>query len=67
MADTHCLCFSPDGTLLAVVEDETYVRLWDLRLLREELAKLKLDLDLPPYLPAAKTKPPPLRSCSPPS
>ena len=52
------LCFSPDGTLLAVVEDEARVRLWDLRLLRQELAKLNLDWDLPPY-PSAPNAPTP--------
>jgi len=56
------LCFSPDGALLAVVEDERRVRLWDLRRLRAELTKLTLDWDLPPY-PAVKiaASVPPLR------
>lgn len=46
------LCFSPDGELLVVAESQTRVRIWDLRLLREELAKLSLDWELPPYPPA---------------
>jgi WD40 repeat protein len=51
------LCFSPDGTRLAVVEDERRVRLWDLRRLRQELAALQLDWDLPPYPPAPEAGP----------
>jgi serine/threonine protein kinase/WD40 repeat protein len=43
------LTFSPDGTQLAVAEGLSAVRLWDLRYIREELAKMHLDWDLPPY------------------
>jgi WD40 repeat protein len=55
------LCFSPDGVLLAVAEEQTRVRLWDLRAVREELAKMNLDWDLPPYAPAPKTNSPAVR------
>jgi WD40 repeat protein len=43
------LCFSPDSTLFVVGEHGTTVRVWDLRLVREQLAKLNLDWELPPY------------------
>lgn len=33
------LCFSPDGTLLVVAEQAGIVRVWDLRCLREGLAR----------------------------
>jgi serine/threonine protein kinase/WD40 repeat protein len=42
------LSFSPDGTRLAALDAGCRVYLWDLRLLREELNKLKLDWDVPP-------------------
>jgi WD40 repeat protein len=47
--------FSPDGTQLAVVQYDQQVQLWDLRLLRQELAQMHLDWDLPPYPPVDKT------------
>ena len=43
--------FSPDGSHLAVVQWDQQVRLWDLRLIRQELAQMNLDWDLPPYPP----------------
>jgi hypothetical protein len=44
--------FSPDGSRLIVTGIEGLaVRVWDLRVLREELAKMDLDWDLPPYPP----------------
>jgi len=46
------LAFSPDGTTLAVMQRDSVVQLWDLRYLRQELAALNLDWDLPPYAPA---------------
>ena len=43
------LCFSPDGALLAVAEilprDKGLVRLWDLRLIRQQLVAMNLDWD----------------------
>lgn len=44
--------FSPDGSQLAVVQFDQQVQLWDLRLIRQELAQMNLDWDLPPYPPA---------------
>jgi eukaryotic-like serine/threonine-protein kinase len=46
------LCFSPDGTRLAVVLANQLVEVWDLRLTRARLAEMGLDWDAPPY-PAA--------------
>jgi hypothetical protein len=43
--------FSPDGTRLAAMEMNQQVQLWDLRLLRQDLAQMNLDWDLPPYPP----------------
>jgi len=47
--------FSPDGSQLAVVQNDQQVLLWDLRLIRQELAQMHLDWDLPPYPPVART------------
>jgi tetratricopeptide (TPR) repeat protein len=55
-------CFSPDGSQLV-----TYARgagafhVWDLRLIRGQLADLGLDWDLPPYPPAPSEIVKPLR------
>jgi WD40 repeat protein len=46
-----CLSFSPDGTRLAVCEGQNALRLWDLRAIREQLAQMRRDWDLPPYPP----------------
>jgi eukaryotic-like serine/threonine-protein kinase len=46
------LQFSPDGSQLAAVQFDQQVQLWDLRLIRQELAAMHLDWDLPPYPPA---------------
>jgi serine/threonine protein kinase/WD40 repeat protein len=43
------LSFSPDGTQLAVCEGKNALHLWDLRTIRQELAQMHLDWDLPPY------------------
>jgi serine/threonine protein kinase/WD40 repeat protein len=48
-------CFTPDGTRLIAIGVETQaLHLWDLRAVREQLAKLDLDWELPPYPPAAQ-------------
>jgi WD40 repeat protein len=39
----YCLAFSPDGSQLAVGGFTPVIYLWDLRLIRQELAALKLD------------------------
>jgi WD40 repeat protein len=50
-------CFTPDGTRLIAVGVETQaLHVWDLRAVREQLAVLGLDGDLPPYPPAAPEK-----------
>jgi len=54
------LCFSPDGTLLAAASENHTIEVWDLRLMRQRLAEMGLDWDLPPYPP-----PPPAVSPSP--
>ena len=43
------LSLSPDGTRLAATTDYNVVALWDLRRLRQELAALDLDWEMPPY------------------
>jgi len=43
------LSFSPDGRLLAAATDRQVVQVWDLALLREELASLGLDQHWPNY------------------
>jgi len=56
------LCFSPDGTQLAVACGTEGLRVWDLRRVRDGLAAMQLDWDLPPYPPAAQvTDPQPLQ------
>jgi WD40 repeat protein len=40
--------FSPDGSHLAAQQRDRQVQLWDLRLIRQELAELHLDWDMPP-------------------
>jgi hypothetical protein len=44
-------CFSPDGSRLAVNTADDLVHVWDLRHIRQRLAAMNLDRDLPP-LPA---------------
>jgi serine/threonine protein kinase/WD40 repeat protein len=41
--------FSPDGSHLAATQNDQQVQLWDLRLIRQELAQMDLDWDMPPY------------------
>jgi serine/threonine protein kinase/tetratricopeptide (TPR) repeat protein/WD40 repeat protein len=47
--------FTPDGTKL-VVAARNGLRVWDLRRMRAELAKLKLNWDAPPYPPEEHRK-----------
>lgn len=47
--DPYSMAFSADGSELAVGSNTGGIQVWDLRLLREELAKLALDWDQPPY------------------
>jgi serine/threonine protein kinase/WD40 repeat protein len=47
------LSLSPDGTRLAAAINWKLIALWDLRRLRQELAALDLDWELPSYPPAA--------------
>src|SRR5262249_10532426 len=51
------LCFSPDGARLAVATTGDHVRLWDLGLIRRQLAAMGLDWDRPPDRPAASGPP----------
>ena len=48
--------FSPDGSHLAAIQTDQQVQLWDLRLIRQELAEMNLDLDMPPYPPISKAE-----------
>jgi hypothetical protein len=47
------LRFSPDGALLAAATENRVLHLWDLRLIRQQLAAMKLDWDAPPIPPPA--------------
>lgn len=52
------LCFSPDGSLLAGACNNSHcVQLWDLRLIRTQLAAMNLDWKLPPYPTTVQRKP----------
>jgi WD40 repeat protein len=63
------LSFSPDGGRLAVATVDQVVYLWDLGLIRQQLAALNLDWDLaarpPESPPAPGSRPPPPRSSAP--
>jgi serine/threonine protein kinase/WD40 repeat protein/tetratricopeptide (TPR) repeat protein len=49
------LCFTPDGAELVVRgEDTQAIHVWDLRLIRAQLAELGLDWDDPPLPPESK-------------
>jgi WD40 repeat protein len=52
-ANMSDLCFSPSGTTLAVLQRDRAVQLWDLRLIRQQLATMNLDWDQPAYPAAA--------------
>jgi WD40 repeat protein len=49
------LCFSPDGTRLAVVAEDHTIQLWDLPAIRRQLADIGLDWDLPAYPPVPRS------------
>jgi WD40 repeat protein len=51
--NTGAAAFTPDGTKLVVAARDG-LRVWDLRRIRAELAKLGLDWDAPAYPPAPK-------------
>jgi serine/threonine protein kinase/WD40 repeat protein len=56
------MAFSPDGTRLVVSVHGQWLHTWNLRAIREELARRGLDWDLPPYPPPHDPKDaPPLR------
>jgi len=44
-----CLCFTPDGSRLVAACETHVIKVWDLRLIRQQLAEMDLDWDLPPY------------------
>jgi hypothetical protein len=48
--------FSPDGCMLAAMQFDHHVQLWDLRLVRQELKQMHLDWDMPPCPPPSKTE-----------
>jgi eukaryotic-like serine/threonine-protein kinase len=55
-------CFSPDGSQLVTdLGKGGSFQVWDLRLIRQELAEIGLDWDLPPYSPPASDNGKPLR------
>ncbi|HYV28108.1 MAG TPA: tetratricopeptide repeat protein, partial [Candidatus Eisenbacteria bacterium] len=49
--DIHWITFNADGTQLAVVTGAGPIQLWDLRLIRQQLATMKLDWEMPPFPP----------------
>jgi WD40 repeat protein/tRNA A-37 threonylcarbamoyl transferase component Bud32 len=51
----NSLRFSPDGSQLVVGRNNHLIHVWDLRKIREQLAKLGLDWDWPPFPPALPT------------
>jgi WD40 repeat protein len=53
---TAALAFNHDGTRLAVSGWDRFIQLWDLRRVREALAEMRLDWELPPFPPAASTE-----------
>jgi hypothetical protein len=58
-AHLGAVMFSPDGARLAATEWNGVVDLWDLPLTRDELKKLNLDWNLPPFPPANDVAPGP--------
>ena len=60
------LSFNEDGTLLAACESRDRLRVWDLRVIREELAAMNLDWEMPAYPPRASVAPLGTNSFTPP-
>jgi WD40 repeat protein len=56
--DVTGLALSPDGSRLAVATPDGALGVWDLRRLRERLAALSLDWDLPAYPSLGRASPP---------
>jgi WD40 repeat protein len=52
--DIHWITFNPDGTQLAVASGSGPIQLWDLRLIRQQLASMNLDWGMPPYLEGSR-------------
>jgi WD40 repeat protein len=48
------IAFSPDGSKLAVVCSNGAIQLWDLRAIRQQLASMNIDWDLPPFPPVSQ-------------
>jgi WD40 repeat protein len=56
------MSFTPDGTrLVATNGDSQSIHVWDLRLIRQKLAEMALDWNLPPYPPPRREDGNPLR------
>jgi WD40 repeat protein len=62
--DIRALSITPDGTRILLTGREGHIlHIWDLRVVRENLAAIGLDWDLPPYPPRENAvTPPPLRA-----
>ena len=55
------LTFSRDGTELVTTSNDSHsIHVWDLRTIREQLSKMGLDWNLPPYGPREPSNQPPL-------
>jgi eukaryotic-like serine/threonine-protein kinase len=50
--EINAVAFSPDGTRLVSVGQAARLRVWNLRQIRQELAELDLDWDIPGFPPA---------------
>lgn len=58
----RCLALSPDGRQLAVGTQEGPIYVWQLDQLRQRLADMDLDWDLPPTAAAAEENSPTIRA-----
>jgi len=45
----YSFCFNRDGSQLFASDGLGQIHVWDLRLIRQRLAAMKLDWDMPPY------------------